>query len=59
MFGIDRLKRFLETSYALGANEFAGALVDELSRWSEYSRGQGQEDDITILAIRFQADKGL
>jgi phosphoserine phosphatase RsbU/P len=57
MFGADRFKRFLETNCALGANEFAGALVDELSRWSDRSQGQGQEDDITILAIHFQTDK--
>jgi sigma-B regulation protein RsbU (phosphoserine phosphatase) len=58
MFGVDRFKKFLEANYALGANDFIDALIDELSRWSGQPSGQGQQDDITILAVHFKTDKG-
>src|SRR5215469_9443594 len=58
MFGVDRFKKFLEANYALGANEFIDALMDELSRWSGQPSGRGQQDDITILAVHFKTDKG-
>ena len=58
MFGVDRFKKFLEANYALGANEFIDALIDEVSRWSGQPSGQGQQDDITILAVHFKTDKG-
>jgi len=54
MFGVERLKQFLETKHTLGSDEFSDALLDELSLWSGQPRGQGQEDDITILVIRFK-----
>ena len=57
MFGIDRFKRFLETNHALGTNEFIDALIDELSRWTGHPKGQGQDDDITILAVDVIGDK--
>jgi phosphoserine phosphatase RsbU/P len=55
MFGADRLRRFLETNYTLGTNEFVDALLDELSLWSAQPRGLGQQDDITLLAIDFKS----
>jgi serine phosphatase RsbU (regulator of sigma subunit) len=55
IFGIDRFKRFLETNHALGTKEFCDALIDELSCWSERPKGNGREDDITLLAIGFQS----
>jgi len=54
-FGTDRLLRFMEVSHTLGATQFVEALLDELSRWSEHPRGDGQRDDITALAIDFKA----
>jgi len=57
MFGIDRFKRFLETNHALGTNEFIDALIDELSRWTGHPKGQGQDDDITVLAVDVIGDK--
>ena len=32
-------------------------LFDELSSWSENPKGEGQQDDITLLAIHFKSDQ--
>ena len=53
-FGLDLFKGFLETHHSLTADTFADSLLDELSNWSEHPRGNGQEDDITLLVIDFQ-----
>jgi len=53
-FGVDLFKGFLESNHSLSADTFADSLLDELSNWSEHPRGNGQEDDITLLAIDFQ-----
>jgi hypothetical protein len=45
----------MENSYAVGANQFIDALLDDLSRWSKHPRGEGQQDDITVLAIDFKS----
>jgi serine phosphatase RsbU (regulator of sigma subunit) len=57
MFGPDRLKQSLEANHDLGADQLADSLLEELSRWSGQPIGQGQQDDITLLAIHFQTDK--
>ena len=54
-FGMDLLKRFLESNHNLTADKFADSLLAELSDWSEHPKGNGQEDDITLLAIDFQS----
>jgi len=54
MLGVDRFKRFVEDSHDVGAGEFADSLLDELSRWSGHPKGEGQEDDITLLVIDFK-----
>jgi phosphoserine phosphatase RsbU/P len=53
-FGTARFIQFLENNYSLAVNQFADGLLDELSRWSEQPRGQGQQDDITVLTIDFK-----
>jgi len=53
-FGPDLFKGFLETYHSLTADTFTDSLLDELSNWSEHPRGNGQEDDITLLGIDFQ-----
>jgi serine phosphatase RsbU (regulator of sigma subunit) len=53
-FGTARFIQFLENNYSLAVNQFADGLLDELSRWSEQPRGQGQQDDITFLTIDFK-----
>jgi phosphoserine phosphatase RsbU/P len=53
-FGMDLLKGFLESNHNLTADKFADSLLAELSDWSEHPKGNGQEDDITLLAIDFQ-----
>jgi phosphoserine phosphatase RsbU/P len=52
-FGGDLFKGFLESKHNLNAETFADSLLDELSSWSGYPRGNGQEDDITLLVIDF------
>jgi phosphoserine phosphatase RsbU/P len=54
MLGVDRFKRFLGDNQAVGAGQLADSLLDELSRWSGHPKGEGQQDDITLLAIDFQ-----
>ena len=54
MYGRDRFQRFLEINSSRGADEFSDALLDELSLWSGQPRGQGQQDDITLLAVDFK-----
>jgi phosphoserine phosphatase RsbU/P len=53
-FGTARLMRFIEENPDLPVDKFADGLLDELSSWSQQPRGQGQQDDITILTIDFQ-----
>lgn len=54
-FGTARFKRFIESNHGLAVHQFADGLLDELSRWSEQPRGQGQQDDITVLTIDFKS----
>jgi len=49
-FGGDRLRLFLESNGELPAEKFIEKLLDELSTWST---GREAEDDLTLLAIRF------
>jgi serine phosphatase RsbU (regulator of sigma subunit) len=56
-FGTGRFLRFMESSHKLGADQFIDALLDELSRWSERPRGDGQQDDITVLAMDFKSHR--
>jgi hypothetical protein len=55
MFGPDRLKRSLESNHYLEADPLVDSLLDELSLWSEHPKGQGQQDDITLLVVDFKA----
>lgn len=53
-FGIDRVKRLLESKHDLRADRFADALLYALSDWSAHAVGMGQCDDITVLVIDFK-----
>ena len=53
-FGPDLFKVFLESNHDLKADKFADLMLDELTGWSENHKGNGQEDDITLLVIDFQ-----
>src|SRR5438309_3555698 len=48
LYGEDRFMRFIDDNQALGAEQFADALLDEVSQWSQPAC-QGQQDDITLL----------
>lgn len=50
MFGLERLKAFVEKYEALSADEIRLALLDELQR---FAHGAAQSDDITILVMKF------
>jgi len=52
-FGTARFMSFIENNPSLPVDKFADGLLDELSSWSQQPRGQGQQDDITILTIDF------
>ena len=53
-FGVERLKGFLEKNGDLTATKFIDATLAELSRWAD---GKEVEDDLTLLAIRFEDGK--
>jgi sigma-B regulation protein RsbU (phosphoserine phosphatase) len=55
-FGLERFTKFMEENKGLPVDGFADAIVDELSRWSEQPRGQGQQDDISVLSFDFKAN---
>ena len=52
-FGTGRIKQFMENNHRLSPDQFADGLIDHLSAWAEQPRGQGQQDDITVLTIDF------
>lgn len=54
-FGPDLFKVFLESNHNLKADKFADLILDELTGWSENRKGNGQEDDITLLVINFES----
>src|SRR5215469_1172622 len=56
-FGMDRLKRILESKHDLSASRFADALLYQLSDWSEHAIGTSQTDDLTLLTIDFKAEQ--
>ena len=53
-FGTARFLKFMDTHPKLAVDHFADGLLDELSRWSEQPRGEGQQDDITVLTVDFK-----
>jgi serine phosphatase RsbU (regulator of sigma subunit) len=53
IFGADRMRIFLESNHGLSAGNLADLLLGELSRWTERPMHEGQEDDLTLLAIAF------
>jgi phosphoserine phosphatase RsbU/P len=53
-FGADRFMRFIEDHKHLGANQFSRTFLTELSRWSNQTAEQWQQDDITLLVIDFK-----
>jgi phosphoserine phosphatase RsbU/P len=58
-FGLERFKQFLQDNHDLSVGQFADALLDELSRWSNLASGREPEDDITLLAFHFESPAGL
>ena len=52
-FGADRFKSFLEKNHDLSAAQFVDGLLAELSLWSDRASGREPEDDLTLLAVRF------
>ena len=57
-FGTGRFLRFIEESANLETDQFASAVIDSLSHWTEHPTGEGQRDDITLMAIDFKNSAG-
>jgi len=53
-FGADRFVHFIENHKHLAADQFSETFLTELSRWSNQTAEQGQQDDITLLVIDFK-----
>ena len=56
-FGETRLKEFLGSHPDLPAADFVDGLLERLSQWSGRASGREPEDDVTLLAVHFQADR--
>lgn len=54
-FGTERLMRFMEENDE-SANEFVDALLGRLSGWSAQPPGQGQRDDMTLVALHYRSE---
>jgi serine phosphatase RsbU (regulator of sigma subunit) len=54
-FGQTRLQEFVEEENNLTADAFADRLLARLDQWSGSLSAEGPEDDITLVAIHFQA----
>jgi serine phosphatase RsbU (regulator of sigma subunit) len=54
-FGIDGVRKLLESKRNLPLGRFVDALLYALSSWSQDAIGPRQSDDITLLAIDFKA----
>jgi len=54
-FGTSGFKRFVESSFSLGGDQFIDALLGELARWSDHPGDNRQQDDITVLVIDFKS----
>ena len=53
-FGIDRLTEFTAKHEDLSACSFVEELFQHLSKWDDRHSGPDREDDLTVLAIKFQ-----
>ncbi|HTS65850.1 MAG TPA: SpoIIE family protein phosphatase [Candidatus Acidoferrales bacterium] len=54
-FGEARLRGFLDDNGSLSAAEFSNRLLSHLLQWSGRGADQEPDDDVTLLAVRFQA----
>lgn len=54
MYGAERFLRFLENNRALNSDQFADALLAEITRWTGQSGEQSQQDDLTFLVFDFE-----
>jgi len=54
LFGADRLMSFMKNHKHLEAEPFSQTLLDDLASWSNQTVDQGQQDDITLLAIDYK-----
>jgi len=50
-FGEERFREFLGEQKWASADQLAGSLLNELTRWSGRAPGEDPEDDITMVAI--------
>ncbi len=58
-FGIDRLTQFTEKHEDLSACSFVEELFQHLSKWDDRNSGPAREDDLTVLAINFNASGNI
>src|SRR5271165_3115912 len=57
-FGQERIQQFMETSAAPSSDQFCDDFLAELLRWSERPPDAEQEDDITLVVIRWDGSAG-
>ncbi len=54
-FGEQRLRSFMDHHPGRKAVRFVDGLIDSLSQWSGRAPGEDPDDDVTLLAVHFQA----
>jgi sigma-B regulation protein RsbU (phosphoserine phosphatase) len=52
-FGEERLRQFMGTSKEITSDQFADRFLADLSKWSGKPPDAEQEDDITLVAVRW------
>ena len=58
-FGDDRLEAFFSEHAAPPAASFAEHLLEHLAVWRNQASGREPDDDVTLMAIHFQAPGGV
>lgn len=53
-YGQERFMEYLERNKALQANQFADSFLGEISKWSQATADQGQQDDLTLLVVDYK-----
>jgi len=53
-YGKPRMAEFLKTHRDLSAVALTTALLEEVARWADHTKGRSQDDDITVVAVDFR-----
>ena len=55
IFGTDRFKAFIKANSALTIDSFCDRLLDKIAHWASGGSKVSRDDDLTLLAIDYEA----